>query len=219
VGPTGPQGPPGQGNHSILGGDGQLGLPGQELPEPLIIQVAGLDGTPLPGFVVNFRVVQGGGSVWGGVAVTNHQGIAQDYWTLGPDPGEQVVEVRSAYSVANLEGKFVIGRFTSELLDYSGVFTHQRVTGPIVDFDRLTVVHSGRSISFTPPTSPPQYLPGTMTGTIEDDGTFSARWFGAPVTFEITGTFTGPDSFTARMRMWAGSSLWAEWNVNAQRLP
>lgn len=48
---------------------------------------------PVEGQLVNFVVVSGGGSVFAGAALTNADGIAQNYWGLG-DPGPQRLETR-----------------------------------------------------------------------------------------------------------------------------
>ena len=66
---------------------------------------------PVPDYLVNFVVVDGGGSVFAGAALTSHEGLAIDYWTLGPVLGEQHVEVRSVNS--NTGQKEVWGTFVA----------------------------------------------------------------------------------------------------------
>ena len=82
-------------NVSIVSGDGQTHVAGTELPEPLVVRVTNRWGLPLPRQHVNFRVTTGDGSMYAGAALTNLRGIEQDYWTLGPDPGENAAEVRT----------------------------------------------------------------------------------------------------------------------------
>jgi N-acetylneuraminic acid mutarotase len=79
---------------SVVSGDQQSGSAGQELPNPLVVQVTKPNGGPVNNQVLNFRVVSGGGSVFAGTALTDSRGIAQERWTLGSE-GEQKVEVRA----------------------------------------------------------------------------------------------------------------------------
>lgn len=101
----------------VLGGDQQSGPPGAELPLPLIIRATTATGVPLPGIVVNFHVTSGGGTVYAGAALTDHQGRASDYWTLGPDPGPQALEVRVVRSRGVKE---VLARFSATAVSTSG---------------------------------------------------------------------------------------------------
>src|SRR5687767_7857578 len=83
---------------SIVSGNGQTGAAGAELAEPLVVRVtrpAGNATVPVSRFLVNFRVMMGGGSIFAGSVLTDVNGIAQDYWTLGPTPGMNILEVRS----------------------------------------------------------------------------------------------------------------------------
>ena len=83
----------------LVSGDDQVGAAGQELPLPLVAEARTPAGDPIPDIVVVFRVVSGGGHAYAGVARTNAQGRAQDYWTLGPDPGQpQLLQVRAVRS-------------------------------------------------------------------------------------------------------------------------
>jgi len=83
---------------SIVSGSGQTGAVGAELSQPLVVRVTKVVrgvtlGVPLQ--LVNFRVVSGGGSVFAGSAMTDLQGMAREYWTLGPQAGANALEVRS----------------------------------------------------------------------------------------------------------------------------
>ncbi len=66
---------------------------------------------PVKGALVNFRVVTGGGSVFAGAALTNSDGIARDYWTLGSAPGVNTIEVRAVDPETG--DKQVFGEFTA----------------------------------------------------------------------------------------------------------
>ena len=79
----------------IVSGDGQQEIVGRELPNPLVVQVLDEKSRPVKGQLVNFRVVTGGGSVYAGSSLTNADGKAQDYWTMGAEPGPGTLEVRA----------------------------------------------------------------------------------------------------------------------------
>jgi uncharacterized protein YjdB len=91
----------------IVGGDEQSGIVGQELRDPLVVKATNHRGRPLRRYLVNFVVTQGDGSVYAGAAMTNWRGVAQDYWTLGPEPGKNIVEVRSVNSWTGKKQVFV----------------------------------------------------------------------------------------------------------------
>ena len=96
---------------SVVSGDGQAGVCFAELSEPLVVKATKPRNSkaPLPNELVNFRVAEGGGWVYGGSAETDGQGMAQDYWTLGY-PGPQTLEVRAV----DEEGtKHVFATFTA----------------------------------------------------------------------------------------------------------
>lgn len=83
---------------SIASGDQQTWAVGEELPHPLVVRVTRPDGAMhvgVPHQLVNFRVVSGSGSVFAGAAETDAHGYAREYWTLGPEVGENVLEVRA----------------------------------------------------------------------------------------------------------------------------
>lgn len=93
----------------VLQGDGQIDTVGQQLPVPIRIVVLDTNGAsptaglappegipvPVPGQLVNFVVVSGGGSVFAGAALTDSAGHAQEVWTLGPTAGAQCLEARA----------------------------------------------------------------------------------------------------------------------------
>lgn len=86
----------------VVSGSEQTALAGEELDHPLVVKVERWRGwgrrkhkAPKAHHLVNFVVVEGGGSVFAGAAMTSWKGIAQDWWTLGPEPGLNRLEVRS----------------------------------------------------------------------------------------------------------------------------
>lgn len=96
----------------VVSGDAQEGAAGEELAQPLVVEVTDDQGRPMPRQVVTFRVVEGGGSMFAGAALATGRGLAADWWTLGPS-GAQVVEVRS---VAPDGQRFVHARFVASII-------------------------------------------------------------------------------------------------------
>ena len=89
-----PVGPPAE--LELVSGNNQEGEVGTRLPQPLVVRVTDDEGRPIAGQVINFRVVEGNGSVFAGAAQTNAEGIAQELWTLGTSTSDsQRVEVRA----------------------------------------------------------------------------------------------------------------------------
>jgi hypothetical protein len=80
---------------AIVSGDSQVGDPGAELPEPLTARVLDARGRPVRDQLVNFQVTHGGGSVFAGAALSDHDGVVREWWTLGPNPGENRLEARA----------------------------------------------------------------------------------------------------------------------------
>jgi hypothetical protein len=84
---------------SILGGNGQIGTVGQELPEPLVVGVES-GGAPIEGRKVAFVVVgdPAAGRLNPDTAVTGPDGRAIARWVLGTEPGPHEVEARLVVS-------------------------------------------------------------------------------------------------------------------------
>lgn len=80
--------PPAPGSVEIVDGNGQVGLVGQPLPDPLVVRVLDESGAPLAGVGVQWAA-QGGGSVSAAEVATGDDGLASVQRVLGPDPGEQ----------------------------------------------------------------------------------------------------------------------------------
>jgi len=84
---------------SILGGNGQQGTVGQELPEPLVVGVES-GGAPVEGHRVAFVVAgdPAAGRLDPDTAVTGPDGRAVARWVLGTEPGPHEVEARLVVS-------------------------------------------------------------------------------------------------------------------------
>ena len=78
-------------------GDGQSASALAPVAIPPAVQVRDAFGNRLPGFAVTFQVASGGGSIAGGSATTDPDGVAAvGSWTLGPIPGPNSLEASGA---------------------------------------------------------------------------------------------------------------------------
>jgi hypothetical protein len=76
---------------SFSAGNAQEAPPGSQLPVPLSARLTDAGGNPKPGETVTFTVTSGGGSITGGTATSNAQGIATSgTWTIGNCRGQTV---------------------------------------------------------------------------------------------------------------------------------
>ena len=77
------------------------GFANQEVPSLPSVVVRDQFGRPMVGIRVQWAVTAGGGSLRFPISVTNGSGVAMlQQWTLGPDPGENVVTATVAPSLA-----------------------------------------------------------------------------------------------------------------------
>jgi hypothetical protein len=79
----------------ITGGAYQTGAPDAELPSPLTFVVWDSNSNPIPGVLVTFSVIKGGGVVEAASAVTDAAGLLSARWTLGPEGGLQQVRAEA----------------------------------------------------------------------------------------------------------------------------
>ncbi len=84
---------------AMAGGDGQIGIAGQTLAQPLAVLVTDASGDPVAGVRVQWAA-QGSGSVSAGAVTTGSDGKASVARVLGPDPGDQATTA----SVGGLQG-------------------------------------------------------------------------------------------------------------------
>ncbi|PYO08463.1 MAG: hypothetical protein DMD30_08230 [Gemmatimonadetes bacterium] len=112
----------------IVSGQGQSGTVAEELSQPIVVRVLNAGGQPLGGQLVNFRVIQGGGSVFAGSSLSNADGLAQERWTLGKSVADsQIVEARVVD--ASTGAALVSGRFLATALAGTPI-TLQRFNNP-----------------------------------------------------------------------------------------
>jgi hypothetical protein len=99
----------GSARYEIVSGDQQSAPAGAELPAPLVVRVTDASGAAVPGQLVNWVVTEGDGAVFAGRSITDEEGIAQEWWTLGATPGTNALEVRAVDSGTG--EAVVFGRF------------------------------------------------------------------------------------------------------------
>jgi len=139
-----PVSPPAGGSltFQVVSGDQQTGAAGIQLPAALVVKVTKPDGGPLKDQILNFRVIAGGGSVFGGTEITNNDGVARELWTLGPKAGEpQRIEVRAVNPATGEPQVFA-------------VFTATAVAGPPARMSKLAGDHQEVEPGETAPIPP-----------------------------------------------------------------
>ncbi|HEU4993640.1 MAG TPA: Ig-like domain-containing protein [Gemmatimonadaceae bacterium] len=68
---------------SVSSGDGQVGVAGQPLAQPIVVHVLDQIGNSLANGVVSWTVLSGGGSVSASTTLTDANGNASVTWTMG----------------------------------------------------------------------------------------------------------------------------------------
>jgi hypothetical protein len=134
---------------NVISGGDQSALEFTELAEPIVVQLLNAKGKPVAGQIVNFRAVQGGGSVWAGASVTDAKGLAKDWWTLGTADLRNLLEARAIDPATGAQ--LVLGTI---------VIAPQKLIDPLVQFQ------CGSQTTWTPPNSGP--LPGECYGSAPD---------------------------------------------------
>ena len=75
----------------VVSGDGQSGLTGDALPEPVVVRVVDSGGAPVAETTVTFEPGEGHGTASPATAVSDADGEAQATWTLGEFIGTQTL--------------------------------------------------------------------------------------------------------------------------------
>ncbi len=68
-------------NMSVVAATTEFVKCGEEIP--VTVTATDSRGRPLVNYLVNFKVLAGGGRMFAGTALTNRSGIARDYWSIG----------------------------------------------------------------------------------------------------------------------------------------
>ncbi len=96
-----------------ISGDRQTGCIESALAAPIVVLVKDQYGVPFPNHPVRFRA-RAGGSPIDATVLTDANGLAQVFWTLGPLPGTQEIEAFSENAGTPLNGSPVI--FTAAVI-------------------------------------------------------------------------------------------------------
>jgi hypothetical protein len=132
-------GPPTQ--ITVVSGNGQTGLVGQPLAQPLVVTVGDQYGNGTINVAVEWTVTAGAGGVSAASVTTNAQGQASVTWTLGPDSGTSRDSAQaSAPGLAGSPATFVASGATTAIYTDPAAFaqaTASRGTPTIVNFDEL----------------------------------------------------------------------------------
>ena len=78
---------------STISGENQVGLTGEPLADPFVVQVHDQYGAPVEGVTVTFTLLSGDGVLSAETTMTDVNGQAETTLTLGNEPGEYTVEV------------------------------------------------------------------------------------------------------------------------------
>jgi hypothetical protein len=76
---------------ALVAGADQRVPAGSTLPQPIVVRATNRRGAPAAGQVVTFRLVSGHGAIQPMSVVTDADGRARATWTLGDDPGRQML--------------------------------------------------------------------------------------------------------------------------------
>jgi hypothetical protein len=96
----------GPGELLMVSGDGQEGLTGKRLSDPLVVQVNDADGKPAPGAQVAFAGSAGSPAVNPDSATTDDNGRASTRVTLGDAEGAQTIVAQLAGASSNVSVLF-----------------------------------------------------------------------------------------------------------------
>ena len=98
-------------NLTVISGNGQVGLVGTLLSQPLVVKVTNSSGTTISGIVVTFTVASGAATVTPTTATTDATGQAKTTVTLGSTAG--TVSILASVVGTNLAASFVLTAGTS----------------------------------------------------------------------------------------------------------
>ncbi len=104
--PLEPQAPRGR-TIRILSGEGQRALPGSALREPVVVRVLNADGRPVSGTRVSFQPAADHGTADPASMRSGPGGKAAATWTLGADPGPQILVVSAAGTASEVGARSV----------------------------------------------------------------------------------------------------------------
>jgi hypothetical protein len=96
---------------AVVSGAEQKAEVAKELPQPVVVRVSDAKSVVVPNQLINWVVVQGGGTLFVPTTQSDAQGESRNRWTLGTAAGEQVLEARAVDPTTG--EAIVFGRITA----------------------------------------------------------------------------------------------------------
>jgi len=209
---------------SVVSGDGQSGVAGQPLPNPIVIKATDSKGRPQKNLQVNFVITSGGGTANPASARTDQNGLAQTSWTLGTSVAlAQQLEARAGGTLLGAFNATPLAGAPAQLVIQAGdgqsaihntavsvapsVIVRDQYGNPVSGASAtFTVAAGGGSLTGSPATSGADGVAtlGSWTlGSTVGTNTLQASVAGAsPATFTATAT----PGVAARMTAYAGNN-------------
>lgn len=196
---------------AIVSGDDQSGVPGSQLPEPLVVRVTDGAGNAVSGAAVTWIVTGGGGTLAPPTSTTDAAGNASSIWTLGSVPGANAAEaVVSGVGQASFSATAVAGG-PDEIRILSG----DQQTGQVgqrlgADLVVLVLDEADNPMAGVPVAWQVVEGGGSVepaTGTTDVGGRASVRWTlgSSPGTNRLTASVSGVGSVTFQATATAGA--------------
>jgi adhesin/invasin len=103
------------------GSDGQTGVVGQALPNPITVHVTDVNGNSAANSIVTWTVISGGGSVSAAASLTDANGNASVIWTMGPTVGTATLRAAiSSGTFVDITATAQPGEITASIAKTSG---------------------------------------------------------------------------------------------------
>jgi hypothetical protein len=131
---------PTPGSLVLVQGNNQQVQGGGELPNPIVVRLLGIDGTPIAKLPIGFAVATGGGTVTPGSGLTDENGEMKVKWTLGPNEVAQTlratvsaIEPLTISALALLPSDIIVAQGNNQTAKAGAALPNPivvRVTGP-----------------------------------------------------------------------------------------
>ena len=167
---------------AVVSGDGQEGMPGETLSEPVAVRVNDAGGSPVAGVTVTFAPEEGHGSADPVTAAADVDGQASTNWTLGDATGAQSLTVSAGDGVSVVAGAIAVGQDPA------------RAAAITISPPSATLASLGETASLTAEITD-QYgvaFPGTAAWSSSDPGVFTVSASGV-----VTAVANGSGTLTA----------------------
>jgi len=127
---------------SVVSGNDQTGMQGQQLPSPFVFSVTDIHGDPVPGVDVHFAITAGGGHLSQAVARTTDEGLAEVHSTLGTGAYQRIrASIAHEYWFARYAFTYAETQFVVDTSDARWI---TGITFRTVEAPGDTIPHDGR---------------------------------------------------------------------------